>query len=347
MKKFISLALVLIMVFCIVGCRSENSADSQSVSSSAAENSSNANCLSDEELAKTVAKKLNVPEKQSITYKIGEKFLYEAAETYCKNVAFYENNEMVASATVNAQNGELVRNIYKYDALESLSARLVFEIDSSYQEESKLPEYSTTSGMVELADKYAEKWKQVADEYYNKIMNYDGLEDFKNVKSASDILHARVLEMKANWEEYYQDQCSDYVETLKVIYSGGTIISPLFAHYKCEMQKDWALELVGIYEQLYIDEDKSSVSQLNSQTGGKTISIDKAESNVYDAAGKPADPTFFRCEWVEFIGEKAYYMISRNEDYPDRVVTTAWYAVEVFSGDVYKYNLADSSLQPI
>ena len=79
----------------------------------------------------------------------------------------------------------------------------------------------------------------------------------------------------------------------------------------------------------------------------RTINIDKAISYIYDAIGPLDESIFFRCEWVEFIGEKAYYMISRNEDYPDRVVTTSWYAIEVFTGDVYKYNIADGSLQPI
>ena len=59
--------------------------------------------------------------------------------------------------------------------------------------------------------------------------------------------------MKSNWEQYYQVQCENYLKTLQAIYSGGTIVGPLFANYKYKMQKEWTLQLVDICEQLDID----------------------------------------------------------------------------------------------
>jgi len=123
---------------------------------------------------------------------------------------------------------------------ETLTEKLIREIDDAYHKEAELPEFSTTVGMIELADKYAGKWKQIADEYYNILIKNDNL-------------HTYILNMKNNWEEYYQTQCENYIEILHSIYDHGTIIGPIFAHYKYELQKDWALRLVEIYEQSHIE----------------------------------------------------------------------------------------------
>ena len=45
--------------------------------------------------------------------------------------------------------------------------------------------------------------------------------------------------------------------------------------------------------------------------------------------------TFLTCESVEFINERAFYIIRKIEDYPDRMVTVGWYAVDVFSSKVF------------
>lgn len=135
----------------------------------------------------------------------------------------------------------------------SLSEKLINEIDDEYLSESKLPEFSTTMGMIELSDRYADKWRQIADEYYNKIMEYDGISQLDENNYSSDDLHSYVSEMKANWDLYYQEQCESYVNTLRTIYDEGFAVGPMFAEYKYEMQKDWALQLVEICERLRIE----------------------------------------------------------------------------------------------
>ena len=139
------------------------------------------------------------------------------------------------------------------DLGESLADKLMREIDDAYLKESELPEYTTTVGMIELADRYTEKWKLAADEYYSKIMEYDGkIQPSENYHSSDD-LHTFVSNMKANREEDYQKQCEEYLQTLQSTYGGGTIIGPIYASYQYEMQKEWALQIVGIYEQLNIE----------------------------------------------------------------------------------------------
>ena len=125
---------------------------------------------------------------------------------------------------------------------------LLREIEGVYLEEQKLPEYSTTIGMIELANTYSEKWKQVADEYYNKIMEAEIEEYDESVQPnySSDALHTFVSNMKTSWEKYYQEQCDNYYKVLKANYGPGTIVGPIFANYKYEMQKEWALRILDI-----------------------------------------------------------------------------------------------------
>lgn len=135
---------------------------------------------------------------------------------------------------------------------ESLSEKLIREIDDAYKEDQKKPESSTTVGMVELAKQYAEKWKQAADEYYNKIMAYDGVVQLNENYASSDDLHTYVSNMKSNWEQYYQVQCENYLNTLKATYGAGTIVGPIMADYEYNMQMEWTLQLAGICQQLRI-----------------------------------------------------------------------------------------------
>lgn len=141
----------------------------------------------------------------------------------------------------------------KYEPKESLAEKLVREIDGAYEKEQNEPENCSTVGMIELADKYANEWKLIADEYYNKIMEYDGIIQPNEDYYSSDDLHTFVSNMKNNREQYHQVQCENYVKTLQTIYGRGTIVGPVFADYKYNMQKEWALELVYICQHIGIE----------------------------------------------------------------------------------------------
>lgn len=153
----------------------------------------------------------------------------------------------------NSLPAESVENDTDNDAdNESLTEKCIHEIDRAYLEDSKLPEFSTTAGKVELTCKYTERWGQVADECYNKIMEYDGTIQLSESSYSPDDLHTFVSNMKTNWEQYNQVQCENYGKILQAIYGSGTIVGPIFAGYQYEMEKGWALQLVGICEQLHI-----------------------------------------------------------------------------------------------
>ncbi len=138
----------------------------------------------------------------------------------------------------------------KVDVLsDDLSESLIREIEDAYKAEALTGDNSTI-GMVERAAKYTNMWQQVSNEYYNKLINYENIEKYGEIGHTADEFHSYIKNMKTSWEKYYAEQCENYREVLFTIYGAGTITKPIFADYQYEMQKDWALRLVEIYEQL-------------------------------------------------------------------------------------------------
>lgn len=123
MKKYFCFILAVILLLSLFGCTdkpvtptpSSSGAVSVIDTSSATEILKPDITLSDAELAAAAAKNLGVPNDPAITYEIGEMFLWEVGETYLKNIYFYKNGKTVAGASVDPRDGELIRNIYKYD----------------------------------------------------------------------------------------------------------------------------------------------------------------------------------------------------------------------------------------
>ncbi len=251
MKKYLALLCALVLIFGLFsGCKDiqgnkQNKKPTETVSKE----------LSDEELAKIVAENLGVPDSENITYSVSEKFYWDAADRYYKNVSFSERlsfsgyERIVAFASVDTIDGTLLRNISNYPIPETLTEKLLREIDNEYKKESFEGDGST-GAMVERADKYTKKWQEVADEYYNKLMEYDGIVQIdETCIYSSDDFHKFIKNMKTSWEKYHTVQCENYEKALYAIYA-GSIVGPIFADYKYDAQKDWALQLVAIYEQL-------------------------------------------------------------------------------------------------
>lgn len=138
--------------------------------------------------------------------------------------------------------------IQVFDFTYNLQERLTNEIETDYKEEFKTA-YSTAD-MYNINKKYADKWQEIAEKYYQKIINYDGILQTNENYYSSDDLHIFVANMKSNWEQYYKIESENYLKTLETIYQGGTIVVTLIGNHHYNTQKDWALQLVAIYEQL-------------------------------------------------------------------------------------------------
>lgn len=167
-------------------------------------------------------------------------FIFIAILLFCMCGCKSEKAEINSSAIENTAN-------------ESLKDKLIREIDGAYLEEKyKNYEGLSTVDKCSLTEKYTGQWKQIADKYYNKMMEYNGITRHSEAYYSSENFHKALSNMKTNWENYHQVEASNYITAIQAIYNSGTICGPLSAEYEYEMQKNWALKLVGIYEQLNI-----------------------------------------------------------------------------------------------
>lgn len=135
----------------------------------------------------------------------------------------------------------------------SLAENIEEEIEAARKADSQLHQYTSTAGQCDLWAKYTQKWKEVADEYYEKIMQYDDVVQPSEYYYSAEDLHTFVSNMKTNWESYSKQQCEHYLGVLQTEYQGGTIVGPLAASYKYKLQKDWALEILKICQMFHIE----------------------------------------------------------------------------------------------
>ncbi len=112
---------------------------------------------------------------------------------------------------------------------------------------------STTASMVDISVEYRQKWQDVADEYYNKLMEYDGLVEYSEFSYSSEDFHTFLSSMKTNWEEYYNVECENYYGILQSIHGPGTIVPVLMSEHQCELTREWAIELIDIASLLGIE----------------------------------------------------------------------------------------------
>lgn len=129
---------------------------------------------------------------------------------------------------------------------------MVLEIDGALEEELKDSLKYSVVDAANIIDKYAEEWKERADEYYNKLMEFDGILQLNDHYYSSDDFHTFISEMKTNWEQYYQVESENYLKMLEAVNTGSSNTVTMMARYEYEMQKEWALKLINIY--LMIDQ---------------------------------------------------------------------------------------------
>ena len=126
------------------------------------------------------------------------------------------------------------------------SYSVVNELDEAMNRE--LEADSTTAGMVDINVRYAEKWQALADEYYEKLMDYES-----SFRASSEDFHGYISDLKTNWEEYYAVECETYNNIIHWMYDPGTIVPVLMSEHSCELTREWTIELIDIAYSLGIE----------------------------------------------------------------------------------------------
>ncbi len=120
---------------------------------------------------------------------------------------------------------------------------LLAQMDAAFEE--ALDKTESTGEMVDVCAAYENMWRQAANIYYSRIMAH-----ICSDETITAALHDHTEALKANWENYYKSECDEYGEILNTLYGGGTLIQGVYAHHTYKLQRDWALELLGICRQL-------------------------------------------------------------------------------------------------
>ncbi len=125
------------------------------------------------------------------------------------------------------------------------------EIKAASDADANLPEYQSTAGMCELGDKYAKRWQEIADEYYDKLMAYEY--DFETPFCGVEEFRSALADMKANHEEYVEKEMDAYVSVVKYEFQGGSISGVVISSHRRELEEEWALKILDICDMFDIE----------------------------------------------------------------------------------------------
>lgn len=133
---------------------------------------------------------------------------------------------------------------------ESLSDRLIREIDGSLQKEDHAMMTTYEQGQVYVD--YAKKWEYVADTCYNALMKYES-EDMEPYPTNEEF-HTAIKNMKTDWENYYKSNMEDYRTTVYYSFGAGTGAVIVICKHEYQLKMEWALQLVEICERTFYGE---------------------------------------------------------------------------------------------
>ena len=105
-------------------------------------------------------------------------------------------------------------------------------IEAEYEE--ALNNALSTADICDVHIEFESRWKAIADEYYNKLIEDENLKPY-------------IIELKSDWEVYYDSQIENYRNIYAKVLEGGSLTGIVFSSKKCSLQKDWALQLINIY----------------------------------------------------------------------------------------------------
>ena len=134
----------------------------------------------------------------------------------------------------------------------SLRDKYEAEVEADYAADAELPEYQSTAGMCELGDKYAQRWRDIADQYYDKLLAYELEEDISTPYCSVEEYRTALADMKAAHEDFVEKEMTAYSTILRYEYQGGTICGPIAADHRYELEKAWALKILDLCDMMGI-----------------------------------------------------------------------------------------------
>lgn len=136
---------------------------------------------------------------------------------------------------------------------ESLRDKYEAEIEADRDADADLPEYQSTVGMCELSDKYTQRWRDIADKYYDKLMAYEHEEDYNTPLCSVEEFRTALANMKAAHEDHVEKEMTAYSTVLRYEYQGGSLSGVIAAGHRYDLEKEWALKILDMCDMLGVE----------------------------------------------------------------------------------------------
>lgn len=129
-----------------------------------------------------------------------------------------------------------------------------YTLDKEYAE--LLSKAESNVETVSINDIYTEKWEELAQIYYEKILysieNNTFADEFYGEGTNEKAL-LMMEQWQTDWNNYYELQTNYYNEFLEYNYGAGSIVPVVSSKYKMNLARERALELYDMCLLLYID----------------------------------------------------------------------------------------------
>jgi len=114
----------------------------------------------------------------------------------------------------------------------------------------------TVDERIAICNKYTTEWETLAQRYYNELLLYKGDTPQTENYNTDEQLHSFLEQYKSDWEMSFASQSNLYIEKIE---NGPDQIgaSLVYAQFCYEAKREYAMYLIGIYEDL---------AELNNQT---------------------------------------------------------------------------------
>ena len=121
------------------------------------------------------------------------------------------------------------------------------KIDVSFDEEYQ--KGLTVDERIAICNKYTTEWETVSERYFNELLQYKGEVPPAVNYSTDEQLHSFLEQNKSDWEMNFASQSELYISKIE---NGPDQIgaSLVFAQFCYEAKREYALYLIGIYEDL-------------------------------------------------------------------------------------------------
>ncbi len=125
----------------------------------------------------------------------------------------------------------------KIDASTNNSDDIYTEIENTINipYEQALDNAVSTADIRDVHRIYSKKWQDLSDKYYNELIKIEKIKPY-------------IIKLKTDWDIYYNSQIENYRNIYGTIFEGGSITGIIFDSREMELQKEWAMQLVDIYE---------------------------------------------------------------------------------------------------